>query len=228
MILFRKAVLIIHGFAGGTYDEEKLANFLERHAKLDVYSFTLPGHEKRTFKTVKYQEWIKESEDMLNRLINYGYKDIYLIGHSMGGVIATYLASKYKRVKKLVLAAPAFNYLVANDESNAIEKMKKGMDAIKNNDKDEILTRFLKLPLTSINEFVKLVKKYKKSYLEVKIPVLIVQGDMDTLVPLESSLNIYEELLSKKKKIVILKNITHDIFREDSEKAFVEIERFLL
>ena len=228
MILFRKAVLIIHGFAGGTYDEEKLANFLERHAKLDVYSFTLPGHEKRTFKTVKYQEWIKESEDMLNRLINYGYKDIYLIGHSMGGVIATYLASKYKRVKKLVLAAPAFNYLVANDESNAIEKMKKGMDAIKNNDKDEILTRFLKLPLTSINEFVKLVKKYKKSYLEVKIPVLIVQGDMDTLVPLESSLNIYEELLSKKKKIVILKNITHDIFREDSEKAFLEIEKFLL
>lgn len=228
MILFRKAVLIIHGFAGGTYDEEKLANFLERHAKLDVYSFTLPGHEKRTFKTVKYQEWIKESEDMLNRLINYGYKDIYLIGHSMGGVIATYLASKYKRVKKLVLAAPAFNYLVANDESNAIEKMKKGMDAIKNNDKDEILTRFLKLPLTSINEFVKLVKKYKKSYLEVKIPVLIVQGDMDTLVPLESSLNIYEELLSKKKKIVILKNITHDIFREDSEEAFVEIEKFLL
>lgn len=228
MILFRKAVLIIHGFAGGTYDEEKLANFLERHAKLDVYSFTLPGHEKRTFKTVKYQEWIKESEDMLNRLINYGYKDIYLIGHSMGGVIATYLASKYKRVKKLVLAAPAFNYLVANDESNAIEKMKKGMDAIKNNDKDEILTRFLKLPLTSINEFVKLVKKYKKSYLEVKIPVLIVQGDMDTLVPLESSLNIYEELLSKKKKIVILKNITHDIFREDSEEAFLEIEKFLL
>ncbi|MGN1001116.1 MAG: alpha/beta hydrolase [Bacilli bacterium] len=228
MILFRKAVLIIHGFAGGTYDEEKLANFLERHAKLDVYSFTLPGHEKRTFKTVKYQEWIKESEDMLNRLINYGYKDIYLIGHSMGGVIATYLASKYKRVKKLVLAAPAFNYLVANDESNAIEKVKKGMGAIKNNDKDEILTRFLKLPLTSINEFTKLVKKYKKSYLDVRIPVLIVQGNMDTLVPLESSLNIYEELLTKKKKIVVLKNITHDIFRENSEEAFVEIEKFLL
>ena len=33
MILFRKAVLIIHGFAGGTYDQERLANYLERHAK---------------------------------------------------------------------------------------------------------------------------------------------------------------------------------------------------
>ena len=60
MILFRKAVLIIHGFAGGTYDQERLANYLERHAKLDVYSFTLPGHEKRTFKTAKYQEWIND------------------------------------------------------------------------------------------------------------------------------------------------------------------------
>ncbi len=91
MILFRKAVLIIHGFAGGTYDQERLANYLERHAKLDVYSFTLPGHEKRTFKTAKYQEWIKASEEMIDSLIKDGYRSIYLIGHSMGGVIATFL-----------------------------------------------------------------------------------------------------------------------------------------
>ena len=40
MILFRKAVLIFHGFAGGKYDQERLANYLERQAKLDVYYFT--------------------------------------------------------------------------------------------------------------------------------------------------------------------------------------------
>ena len=28
-MLLKKAVLIIHGFAGGTYDEEYLANYLE-------------------------------------------------------------------------------------------------------------------------------------------------------------------------------------------------------
>ena len=28
-MIFRKAILIIHGFAGGTYDEENLANYLE-------------------------------------------------------------------------------------------------------------------------------------------------------------------------------------------------------
>ena len=148
MILFRKAVLIIHGFAGGTYDQERLANYLERHAKLDVYSFTLPGHEKRTFKTAKYQEWIKASEEMIDSLIKDGYRSIYLIGHSMGGVIATYLSSKYPQVKKLVLAAPAFNYLVVEGESSTMDKFKSGINMVINNDRDEIFTRFLKLPIT--------------------------------------------------------------------------------
>ena len=40
----RKAVLIIHGFAGGTYDEEELANYLKLNTRYDVYQFTLPGH----------------------------------------------------------------------------------------------------------------------------------------------------------------------------------------
>ena len=194
MILFRKAVLIIHGFAGGTYDQERLANYLERHAKLDVYSFTLPGHEKRTFKTAKYQEWIKASEEMIDSLIKDGYRSIYLIGHSMGGVIATYLSSKYPQVKKLVLAAPAFNYLVVEGESSTMDKFKSGINMVINNDRDEVFTRFLKLPITSFNEFTKLVDKYKDSYKDVNVPTLILQGDKDTLVPIKSSMELYENL----------------------------------
>ena len=204
MILFRKAVLIIHGFAGGTYDQERLANYLERHAKLDVYSFTLPGHEKRTFKTAKYQEWIKASEEMIDSLIKDGYRSIYLIGHSMGGVIATYLSSKYPQVKKLVLAAPAFNYLVVEGESSTMDKFKSGINMVINNDRDEVFTRFLKLPITSFNEFTKLVDKYKDSYKDVSVPTLILQGDKDTLVPIKSSMELYENLPVKKKNLVIV------------------------
>ena len=108
--MFRKAVLIIHGFAGGTYDEEELANYLELNRNFDVYQFTLPGHEKNLGK-VKYQEWIDASENQVKWLINNGYGSIYLIGHSMGGVIASYIATKYKEVKKLVLAAQKRYYL---------------------------------------------------------------------------------------------------------------------
>ena len=228
MILFRKAVLIIHGFAGGTYDQERLANYLERHAKLDVYSFTLPGHEKRTFKTAKYQEWIKASEEMIDSLIKDGYRSIYLIGHSMGGVIATYLSSKYPQVKKLVLAAPAFNYLVVEGEASTMDKFKSGINMVINNDRDEVFTRFLKLPITSFNEFTKLVDKYKDSYKDVNVPTLILQGDKDTLVPIKSSMELYENLPVKKKNLVILNGYTHDIFREKDNKTLIEVERFLL
>ena len=227
MIFFRKAVLIIHGFAGGTYDEEKLANYLERNPRLDVYTFTLPGHEKKTFHTPKYNDWIKCSENQIEILIEYGYKDIYLIGHSMGGVIASYLATKYKQVKKLVLAAPAFNYLTMENDSK-LTTIKKGISVIKNNDKDEIITRFLKLPLSSINEFSKLVEKYKDVYNKIDIPVMILHGDKDTLVPLESSQNIYDSLDVYRKKIIVLKGVTHDIFREVKTDTLKKIESFLV
>ena len=46
MILFRKAILLIHGFAGGNYDYNSLGNDLQLYRDFDVYTFTLPGHDK--------------------------------------------------------------------------------------------------------------------------------------------------------------------------------------
>ena len=39
--------------AGGTYDEENLANVLEFVKNFDVFSFTLPGHESRKDKATR-------------------------------------------------------------------------------------------------------------------------------------------------------------------------------
>ena len=144
-MLFRKAILIIHGFAGGTYDEEDLANFLELDPFYDVFQFTLPGHKKNLSK-VKYEEWINYSEEKLRWLIDNNYKSVYLIGHSMGGVIATYLATKYKEVKKLVLAAPAFQYLkVENEKLKISSSIKSTPDIVKTYGRNEIISRLLKL-----------------------------------------------------------------------------------
>ena len=59
---------------------------------------------------ITYELWIDKAKQEIEYLINKGYKKIYVLGHSMGGVIATYIATQYKEVKKLVLAAPAFEY----------------------------------------------------------------------------------------------------------------------
>ena len=122
---------MIHGFVGGTYDYGMLPTELELVRRFDVYTFTLPGHEKLIVKDVKHTDWIKSAEDQIELLIKNHYKTIYVIGHSMGGVIATHLAKKYKQVKKVVLVAPAFTSLASKEEGGILSAILKLPDIIK-------------------------------------------------------------------------------------------------
>ena len=56
MFFRRKAILLIHGFVGGIYDFGSLGNELEVYKNFDVYSFTLPGHEKNVVKDCFFQK----------------------------------------------------------------------------------------------------------------------------------------------------------------------------
>ena len=64
----RKAILMIHGFVGGNYDYGDLINELELVKNFDVFTYTLPGHEKLIVKNVKQKDWIKESERQIDIL----------------------------------------------------------------------------------------------------------------------------------------------------------------
>ena len=227
-MIFRKAILIVHGFAGGTYDEEDLANYLELNKNFDVYQFTLPGHRKNLSK-VKYTEWINKSEEMIEWLISNGYNKIYLIGHSMGGVIATHLACKYKEVKKLILAAPAFHYLeVQNKNLNIAKSLKDIPKVIKTYGGDEVVSRMLKLDISGISEFMHLVRDYYDTPKDVCCKTLIMQGKNDNLVPLTSSKYVYDTIKSKDKKLVYIDNATHNLFRgKNKYEIFKLVQDFL-
>ena len=225
---FRKAILVIHGFAGGMYDEEELANYLKLNTRYDIYQFTLPGHRSKLGQ-VKYQEWISKSEDMINVLINNGYKKIYLVGHSMGGVIATYLAGKYPQVKKLVLAAPAFHFLKIDGNNVDIkDSIKLAPKILKAYGTSDVIDRFLKSGLSAASEFMKLVKTYYEVPKEVTCPVLLIQGKSDDIVPISSSRYVYDNLGSKIKRLEYFENVNHDIFRKKrKEEIFLLVKKFL-
>ena len=132
----------------------------------------------------------------------------------MGGVIAAYIASKYKEIKKLVLAAPAFQYLsVVKENLNITKSLKITPKVVKTYGGDEIVARFLKLNPSTIMEFMNLVKKYYDYPKDVYCPTLIIQGKNDNLVPLSSSEYVYNTVKSKVKKLVYVKDLTHDVFR---------------
>lgn len=204
------AVLVIHGIAGGTYDEERFAFDCELVRNYDVFQFTLPGHNVKSIRHSTCEEWISSSEEKMDYLISHGYKKIYLVGHSMGGVIATYLTTKYKEVKKLVLVAPSFSHI--EKEEGLIGALHSSPNLIKAYSFDEIETRITKLPIRALNEFIKLVNTYQDVYKEIDLPVMILHGSKDQLVPIKTTREIFKELKNNHKVYVTVRNYYHDIF----------------
>lgn len=223
-----KAVLIIHGFAGCPYDQELLANNLEL-AGYHVYTFTLPGHERSFLNKVTKEEWISECKKQLERLIDSDYKNIYVIGHSMGGVLASFLAANYKEVKKLVLAAPAFKYLTFDGENfELLNVIKNSPKLLKDYKKEDIIPRLIQFPTSVVKEFMALVDESQDLPSKITCPVLLLQGTADKIVPVKSSEYVFDNLLSKKKRIIMLDGITHDIFRsKEIDYLTDEIKSFL-
>ncbi len=221
----RKAVLLIHGFAGGTYDMEELANYLELNRGLDVYYFTLPGHDTRRKDSTK-KKWIEVSEYQVERLINNGYHKIYIIGHSMGGVIACHLATKYKQVKRIVLLAPSFKYFA--QEKGIINRVMESADAFNAYDNSSKFTFITKVSMTALMEFRKLVEEYQDTISKIKIPTLIVQGTIDKIVPTKTGEYVFGKIATEKKMLVTVNNVGHEVIRNDRyEEIKLIINSFL-
>lgn len=229
MFFHRKAILFIHGFVGGIYDFDDLPNLLEIKRNFDVYTFTLPGHEKHVVKDVKYEEWIKAAEDQIKFLLEHNYKEIYLIGHSMGGVIAAHLASKYPQVKKLVLVAPAFRYFYFKDGKVNIkginDTIKSMPNLIKEEGRNKVIERIQKTPIPTMIEFTKLVSKYEKDINNIICSTLIIHGLNDTVVPEESTNLVYNNSKSGTNILVNIKEVTHDCF---TQKRKEEVKNLII
>jgi len=219
MFRFRKAIFIIHGFTGNLYDNEYLMNYLEYDREFDVYAKTLPGHAKDRFSDAKYQDWIKFVDNEIEYLSSLGYKTIYVVGHSMGGVLASYVASRHKEIKKLVLVNAAFNYI--NLKQNKL-------DIITNKDfskYNHILEKLLRTSIMFFVEFTKLVKKYKNVLSKVQCETLVLQSDGDEVIPFETGNEIYQNLNTDKKTLTTIKNCSHIALSSDRKEDISEYIR---
>ena len=223
MIRFRKAILIIHGFTGNLYDNEYLMNYLEYNPWFDVYAKTLPGHNKDRFSKAKYTDWIDFVDSEIQNLINCGYHSIYIIGHSMGGILASYVASKYLEVKKLVLINAAFDYLNFNQNK---------LDILDNHDFSKyshLLEKALRTSPMILLEFTKFVKAYKNVINDVSCDTLVLRSLSDEIIPYETADYIYIGLKSKKKYLTNIKDCGHVALTSNKKEIISQyIEMFLI
>lgn len=210
-------ILTIHGF--GVRREKEMDDFIE-YAKLHLY-------EVKTFNLFEldeedhdYKKWVERAENALLEEIKNNRK-VYLLGFSMGGVIASYLASKYS-VEKLVLIAPAFIHFNLENYTNIV--INKGKKLFSGN--DEIKPS---MPKNFYGEFMDCVKEHKNDIKHVTCPVLIIQGDEDEIIPVRSSSWGYDQIEHEQKQLIFLHKGKHRILSDEKVKevAFLLIDDFL-
>ncbi|WP_243388340.1 alpha/beta hydrolase [Bacillus kexueae] len=222
--------LCIHGFTGGPYEVEPLANHLRKVTKWEVRVPTLPGHgESLSLGGVRFQEWIEKAEEELVQLLQ-SCQSVYVIGFSMGGLIAAYLSTKYD-ISKLVLLSAAAIYM--NPKQMLLDIKQMIQDGIQRNlSENELFLRYknkiAQTPLSATRQFQKLVRYVKPSLRDVEVPTLIVQGELDGIVPVKSAHYLHRVIPAVEKELLLLPMSKHLICHGDDFLTLVEkVEVFL-
>lgn len=214
--MFKKAVLFIHGFSAKKEDNRVFIEEMKHHKCIDIHTFTLPGHDTKRMGKVTYQDWLNASEKELQHLLKT-YKKVTIVAHSMGTILAVHLAVHYKEVEKLVLISPAYYY--GNIEQNAkdIKKLiKHEINPDIGTGFEGVLDKLFHVPLSRFLEYRKLTKQENQNIQKVKCPTLILHGTCDNIVPIHSSLYVYN-MLTCKKDFTLIENVRHQVFK--SKKA---------
>ena len=190
-------VIMLHGLTMDSimYPFNDLANDIYKLG-YDVLRFDFIGHGKSygESKDMTLEAEIEDAKFMIDSFKD-NYKKLILLGHSQGGLIASYLAGIYNPYK-LILLSPAYNLIdLVKSKTFFGKKIKEGMDLHIWN-----MTFTPKYFIGLSNEM----------YYNLNYPnkTIIIHGDKDILVPIYYSME-YEKKYSNV-SLKIISNSDHE------------------
>ncbi|MFC0559382.1 alpha/beta hydrolase [Halalkalibacter alkalisediminis] len=222
--------LCLHGFTGEPWEIEPISTYFHEKKKWLVYTPTLPGHgPKGNLQEVTYQEWILTAEVAIRELLSR-CDQVFVIGFSMGGMLASYLAAKYPVGKVVLLSAAAYyvNPFQLLQELKDVVRMRLRGELDLDEHYHHYRKKIIETPMSAVFQFMQVVKKIKPYVRKVHVPALILQGELDGIVPRKSALFLYENIGSKIKEIHFLPESKHLICHGFEKDLLIDkIEAFL-
>ena len=222
--------LLLHGFTGGAYEVNPLARFLREKTDWIVSVPVLPGHGRTLrLKDTNADEWLAYAEEELERLWLY-CDEVYVVGFSMGGLIASYLAIHYP-VSKLVLLSAAALYINTKQILTDLNLMVKDGIRRKLHENEwfgHYKYKLVKTPIKATWEFRKIARATIPLLSQINVPTFIAQGQMDGIVPPKAARFVYDRVGTYQKKLYLSKTSKHLIcYASDCNDLFSEIAFFL-
>lgn len=237
-------LVIVHG--GG----EHSGRYIETAARLAregyaVSAFDLPGHGRSPGK----RGHVRSFEDYLKPLQKFirGQEPI-LIGHSLGGLVATYHAIEHPRTLRcLVLSSPlwglsipvpawkrAIACLLSPVWPSLTMKRPRLTGATLSHD-PQVETRYLSDPLVHFQASARLYTEIQDRCRELplvlpqlKVPLLLMQAGDDRVVSPEAVKRFFPAVGSAQKRLILYEGFYHELFNEvEKERVFRDLLSFL-
>ncbi|MCX6005133.1 MAG: lysophospholipase [Chloroflexi bacterium] len=243
-------LLVSHGLGEHISRYHNLVNFCVPRG-FAVYGLDHQGHGKSEGTRVyidrfaTYLDDLKTFFDMVRR-DNPDLK-IFLLGHSMGGLIATAYAVQHQdELKGLIVSAPSLK--PGESFTPAMIKMAKAVSAIQPKmgiaeldsahlskdksvveayDNDPLVYRG-KITARLGAELFGTMAKLESQMASLTLPMLIMQGSADKLVNPDGGKMLYEKAGSKDKTFKIYEGLYHEIFNEPERgMVFADLQAWL-
>ncbi|MBO6179130.1 MAG: alpha/beta fold hydrolase [Selenomonadaceae bacterium] len=225
-------ILLIHGFTGTPADLLLLGEYLNSK-NYTVLAPRLTGHgsSAKTLENTTAENWMDAAYDGY-AILKGAAKRIYVVGHSMGGILALILAAEKEVAGVVTLAAPI---TVAKERGISLlppREVAKGMFLPKEKKKlvgvPAVVNRKQAMPLLSVHEMLDVIETAKKSMKKVTAPALIVHSENDRTADPESAEFIMANIKSVRKRLKLVSGFGHLLPLEDGKEAiFKEIEDFI-
>lgn len=202
------AYIYLHGFASSP-QSNKARYLRDRFAELDLDLQVLDLNQD-DFSRLTLTRQIRQAA----AAFSYFDTPVTIIGSSFGGLTAVWLAEKFPQVQRLVLMAPAFNFLShwlsQLGEAQLKQWQETGYLPVYHYGEDKLL------PLHY--GFITDAASYDESQLARSLPTLILHGINDEVIPIAASRN-YTNRRSEVKLVELesdhsLSNVKQNIWQE--------------
>ena len=220
-----KGCLLLHGAGGGTtWDLKEFANVLHERTGMTIWLPALTGFgtTPENLYEVTFDDWVTDSNRGVDKL-QETCDQIYIVGHSMGGLLTLLIASKREDIDAIVTwAAPykvqsrLLRVLPVISKIPLLRRIipKQVPSPIPDSLREQGWVGYDWIP-TSLGLIAhEGLKRLRKSLRDVACPVLLIHGSLDQSTSKDSVRIIFEKIASERKEIWIIEGADHPIMNE--------------
>jgi alpha-beta hydrolase superfamily lysophospholipase len=240
----QRALILVHGLAdhSGRYDHLGAWLATRQYA---VHGFDLRGHgrsEGARCHVARFDELVSDLEAFL-ALVRGEHPEqrLFLLGHSLGGlVVATLLCERCVEVEGAVVSAVALELglvpssaqlramrllrlvrphtsLATRIDANALCR---DPEVVRDYLEDPLVPRHMSVAMAL--EFLRAAQRTARRGAELKVPLLLLHGDMDSLCLPRGARTFYNQLRVPGRRLLVYPKLRHELFNEPEQEQVCE------